>query len=593
MTRRHKESTRECGIYTRSTLRRSTKVSQSRIATLAIREVKQVEEVRYGDFRQTTPFNGNNGGKFRVGPPGYYTKIDNCPPYGEKRQSLEELLAKHQEKSARRSTKMEIEQLTKEIHSDKTLSSSSEQIKIVTADHETSGLNKLHGVSFISEPESDTPKILQHQLPPKELNSGSFTLLCMIGKFNFYAMADLGASINVMPRSIFKHLHLTDLKKTNMLCEMEDMSKTAPLGIVENILVKIDKLLFPSDFVILDNTPSETIILERPFVATIYVEIDVFAEKISLGINEDRISFDTVRNDHNYTNPSEKNFMVNSGLIKSPTQSNNQNDYEESGNCDNRSPNIDDREPKKRKINLDENVPRAHLCSPIKQNIKEQTKLWPSCDPDKKMCDGEVEICEVSKTRNLRFWYCNYDNKRRNIKGKGLSFPDFLLAKYRKIQTSALVWDNRYAEWCDISPSSEVSSQESNKPRPRDYTFWEWTLIKVGHTDIGHTDISEPVKKALLKLWLIDCFQDNSAFVNNLTHRSFDDYKWEFNLEIDKLADEYELGIGKKGHILDNIWEYCNQVHNKNYEWHNYEFENKECEEIGIEDKDYHLPEVQ
>ncbi|GJY35796.1 hypothetical protein Tco_0421174 [Tanacetum coccineum] len=111
--------------------------------------------------------------------------------------------------------------------------------------------------------------------------------------------------------------------------------------------------------------------------------------------------------------------------------------------------------------------------------------------------------------------------------------------------------------------------------------------------EVGHTDISEPVKKALLKLWLIDCFQDNSAFLNNPTHRSFDDYKWEFNLEIDKLADEYELRIGKKGHILDNIWEYCNQVHNKNNEWHDYEFKNEECEEIGIEDKDYHPPEVQ
>ncbi|GJV04418.1 hypothetical protein Tco_1337987 [Tanacetum coccineum] len=132
----------------------------------------------------------------------------------------------------------------------------------------------------------------------------------------------------------------------------------------------------------------------------------------------------------------------------------------------------------------------------------------------------------------------------------------------------------------ELDPSSEVSSQESNKPRPRDYTFREWTLIKV-----RHTDISEHVKKALLKLWLIECFQDNWAIVNNPTHRIFDDYKWEFNLEIDKLPDEYKLGIGKKGYILDNIWEYCNQVHNKNYGWHNYEFKNKECKEIGIEDK--------
>ncbi|GJU66504.1 reverse transcriptase domain-containing protein [Tanacetum coccineum] len=292
-------------------------------------EVKQVEEVRYGEFRRTTPFNGNNGGKFHVGPPGYYTKTDNRPLYGKKRQSLEELLTKHQEESAQRSTEMEIEQLTKEIHSDKTLNSSSEQIKTVTADLETSGLNQLHGVSFISGPKSDTPEVLQHQLPPKELNPGSFILPCTIGKFNFYAMADLGASINVMPRSIFEHLHLTNLKKTNMLCEMADMSKKAPLGIVENVLVKIDKFLFPSDFVIIKNTHSETTILDRPFLATIHAKIDVFAGKISLEINENRISFDTMRKDHNYTNPSEKIFMVKP---QSPDQSNNQIDYEESGN---------------------------------------------------------------------------------------------------------------------------------------------------------------------------------------------------------------------------------------------------------------------
>ncbi|GJU25916.1 zinc knuckle CX2CX4HX4C containing protein [Tanacetum coccineum] len=290
----------------------------------AIQEVKQVEEVRYGEFGRTTPFNGSNGGKFHVGPPGYYTKIDNRPPYGEKRQSLEELLAKHQEESARRSTEME---LTKEIRSDKTLDSSSEQIKTITADQETSGLNKLHGVSFISDPESDATEVLQHQLPRKELNPGNFTLPCTIGKFNFCAMADLGASINVMPRSIFEHLHLTNLRKTNMLCEMADMSKKAPLGIVENVLVKIGKFLFLSDFVIINNSPSETTILRRPFLATIHAKIDVFAGKISLGINEDRISFDSMRNRHKYTNPSERIFMVRP---QSPAHSNNQIEYEES-----------------------------------------------------------------------------------------------------------------------------------------------------------------------------------------------------------------------------------------------------------------------
>ncbi|GJU57039.1 hypothetical protein Tco_1234805 [Tanacetum coccineum] len=66
----------------------------------AIQEVKQVEEVRYREFGETTPFNGNNEGKFLIGPPRYYTKSDNGSPYGERRQSLEELLANHQEESA-------------------------------------------------------------------------------------------------------------------------------------------------------------------------------------------------------------------------------------------------------------------------------------------------------------------------------------------------------------------------------------------------------------------------------------------------------------------------------------------------------------
>ncbi|GJR90621.1 reverse transcriptase domain-containing protein [Tanacetum coccineum] len=286
----------------------------------------------------------------------------------KKRQSLEELLAKHQEESARRSTEMEIEQLTKEIRSNKTL----EQVKIIIADQETSGLERLHGVSFISDPESKTAEVLQHQLSRKELNSGNFTLPCTIGKFNFYAMADLGASINVMPRSMFEHLKLTNLRKTNMLCEMVGMSKKAPLGIVKNVLVKIGKFLFLSDFVIIDNTPSEIAILGRPFLATIHAEIDVFAGKISLGVNENRISFNSMRNNNMHTKLSERIFMVRP---QSPAQCNNQIDYEEPGNWDNRSLDLGNRKPKKQKIEMDKNVPKAHFCNPIKQNIKEQTKM--------------------------------------------------------------------------------------------------------------------------------------------------------------------------------------------------------------------------
>ncbi|GJW52890.1 reverse transcriptase domain-containing protein [Tanacetum coccineum] len=65
-----------------------------------------------------------------------------------------------------------------------------------------------------------TSKVLPCQLPPKELNPGNFTLPCTIGSLNFYAMADLGGSVNVIPYSIFEHLELAQLKKTDMLVEM-------------------------------------------------------------------------------------------------------------------------------------------------------------------------------------------------------------------------------------------------------------------------------------------------------------------------------------------------------------------------------------
>ncbi|GJS99934.1 mutator type transposase [Tanacetum coccineum] len=175
---------------------------------------------------------GRDMKKLKERPPGYYTKIDNHPPYGKKRQSLKELLAKHQEESARRSIEMEIEQLTKELHSRK---EKSEQAKVVNVEHEesssTKNLKNLHGISFLFDSQEENTN---DQLPTKESNPGHFTFPCTIGNFNFYAMTDLGASVNVLPRNIFEYLELTNLSETEMLVEMADMRKKAPLGIVED-----------------------------------------------------------------------------------------------------------------------------------------------------------------------------------------------------------------------------------------------------------------------------------------------------------------------------------------------------------------------
>ncbi|GJZ02859.1 reverse transcriptase domain-containing protein [Tanacetum coccineum] len=213
--------------------------------------------------------------------------MDNRPPVEEKKPSLEELMNKHLEESKRRRTEMEewlkklhknakintqnqaaslknletqIEQLTKEFHTKATNeinSPSLDQCKAVYADNKTSIDNGRHEISIASnkctqivQTNDVSPKILPCQLPLKELNPRNFTLPCTIGSLNFYAMEDLGASVNVIPKSIFKHIKLARLKKTDMLVEMAYMTKRSPIGIVENVLVKIDKFLFPSDFVV-------------------------------------------------------------------------------------------------------------------------------------------------------------------------------------------------------------------------------------------------------------------------------------------------------------------------------------------------------
>ncbi|GKF71152.1 hypothetical protein Tco_0207266 [Tanacetum coccineum] len=127
----------------------------------------------------------------------------------------------------------QIVQLTKEFHS-KTVNevndSSSDQCKAIYDDKEApinNEFDKPHEVSFdhTHVEEGVSSKILPCQLPPKELNPGNFTLSCTFESLNFYAMSDLGASINIIHKSIYEHLKLARLKKTDMLVEIADMTK--------------------------------------------------------------------------------------------------------------------------------------------------------------------------------------------------------------------------------------------------------------------------------------------------------------------------------------------------------------------------------
>nr|GFB91147.1 reverse transcriptase domain-containing protein [Tanacetum cinerariifolium] len=123
------------------------------------------------------------------------------------------------------------------------------------------------------------------KLPEKLGDPGRFLIPCdFTGLDNCLALADLGASINLMPLSIWKKLRLPTLNDTKMVQELADQTISKPTGVVENVLVKVGKFYFPADFVILDFVadPRVPLILGRPFLSTAHVLIDVYEGEITL-----------------------------------------------------------------------------------------------------------------------------------------------------------------------------------------------------------------------------------------------------------------------------------------------------------------------
>ncbi|GJY82842.1 reverse transcriptase domain-containing protein [Tanacetum coccineum] len=84
------------------------------------------------------------------------------------------------------------------------------------------------------------------------------------------ALADLGASINLMPLSVWEKLNLPDLTKTRMILELADRTISTPTGIAENVFMKVGTFFFLADFVVVDYIvdPRVPLILERPFLRT-------------------------------------------------------------------------------------------------------------------------------------------------------------------------------------------------------------------------------------------------------------------------------------------------------------------------------------
>ncbi|XP_076952127.1 uncharacterized protein LOC143625756 [Bidens hawaiensis] len=137
--------------------------------------------------------------------------------------------------------------------------------------------------------------ILQNKLPKKMTDPGSFTIPCLMKNlFVNNASADLWANINLMTFMVFSKLGLGEHTPTHMSIQLADRSVKYPRGIVENMLVKIVKFVFPVDFVILDMDEDTYVplILGRPFLATARALIYVCTGKLTLRVEDEEVTFD-------------------------------------------------------------------------------------------------------------------------------------------------------------------------------------------------------------------------------------------------------------------------------------------------------------
>ncbi|GJY64721.1 hypothetical protein Tco_0466181 [Tanacetum coccineum] len=253
----------------------------------------------------------------------------------------------------------------------------------------SSRTSKIQGISFVTEEEEEeSSETLPCQLPPKEINLGSFTLPCTIGNLKLYAMANFGSwRVNVMPKSLFEHLKLADLKETSMEVEMADITKKAPLGIVGG-----------------DN-------ISRPFLATIHAQIDVLRREILLGIGKAKNfnPFEIENDVFSYDSPA-------CLLLDQGTHS-----YSEE---------------------IIDTIDSSHDMQELEGSKDDE---WPTCNPDLSFYSGYDAIYGHEESGMLKKWICFRDHKAQML-GEEMGddickLPEIKLKAGRKRYALDEVWE--------------------------------------------------------------------------------------------------------------------------------------------------------
>jgi len=155
---------------------------------------------------------------------------------------------------------------------------------------------KLKGHEMVSMGEV-VSVVVQKNIPLKQKDPGVFTIPCVIGNASFKrALCDLCSSISVMPKHVYDSLSLEPLIKTSIVIQLADHSFVYSLGVIEDVLIKIDSLVITCDFYILDmerdscdssnNTP---ILFGRPLLKTANTKIYCGKDTLFMEVGDEKI----------------------------------------------------------------------------------------------------------------------------------------------------------------------------------------------------------------------------------------------------------------------------------------------------------------
>nr|GEU54801.1 reverse transcriptase domain-containing protein [Tanacetum cinerariifolium] len=158
--------------------------------------------------------------------------------------------------------------------------------------------------------------VLLKKLPEKLRDPGKFLIPCDFPRMaECLALADLGASINLIPLSVWNKLSLPDLSPTYMTLELADRSISNPVGVAEDVFVKVGTFHFPAGFVVVDfdADPRVPLTLDRSFLKTRRALIGVFEGELTLRVGKEAIKFNlnqTSRYSANYNDMTAKRIDV-------------------------------------------------------------------------------------------------------------------------------------------------------------------------------------------------------------------------------------------------------------------------------------------